>query len=86
MTSNPDTHILSRELATFLGNGRHVANRAEILAGLLRYATRKELIAEDLTLIPDQLLSELLGSTDPLHVKDLFSSIRQHIRRPVLLH
>jgi chromatin remodeling complex protein RSC6 len=79
MSTAATSHTLSKDLAPLLGN-RRVATRTEILGGLLRYATKRNLIAEDRMLHPDAFLTELLGTSDPLHVKDLFLNLRPHVR------
>lgn len=80
MSTAATSHILSKELSPLLGN-RRVATRAEILAGLLKYAMKHDLIGEDRMLHPDVFLTELLGTSDPLHVKDLFLNLRPHVRQ-----
>lgn len=80
MTSTAHIHPISKELAPLLG-GRHTASRADILAALLRYISKHELLSEDRMIHPDAFLADLLDSPDPIHVKDLFFGLRTHIRR-----
>lgn len=54
------------------------ATRAEILNSLLRYAIRNDLLKEGHMIHPDVTLGELLGTTEPLHIKDLYFSLRTH--------
>jgi chromatin remodeling complex protein RSC6 len=75
------THTVSKELGALLGN-RQVATRADILAALLRYIVKHELLAEDRMIHPDAFLADLLDCADPIHVKDLFFSLRSHMNRP----
>ena len=67
----------SKELSRVTG-GQRVTNPVELLHAILHYATRRELIGEDRTLQPDSLLSELLGTSEPIHVNDLLFYLRPH--------
>lgn len=80
MSTTATSHTLSKELSPLLGN-RRIATRTEILGGLLRYAIKHNLIGDDQMLHPDTFLAELLETSDPLHVKDLFMNLRPHVRQ-----
>jgi chromatin remodeling complex protein RSC6 len=64
-------------LATLLGSRHQTATRTDILTALLRYITKHNLLSEDHMVHPDAFLADLLDSTEPVHVKDLFQGIRR---------
>jgi hypothetical protein len=71
MSSKELSHVMSR---------RTTITPTELLHAILHYATRRELIGEDRTLQPDALLSELFGTSEPIHVKDMLFHIRTYTK------
>ena len=76
---NTPKHALSKDLSALVGN-KKAASRTDILAAIIRYATQHDLVTDRHTITPDTTLADLLGTTDPIHIKDLFISLRPHLR------
>lgn len=78
MSTSAQSHTLSKDLSSLVGN-RVTASRTDILTAIIRYAAKHDLLSDDHILTPDHLLSELFDSTDPIHIKDIFPSLRPHM-------